>query len=307
MRAIVTGVSGFLGRHVADRLVSLGANVHGIARHPNSRTLPQVQLYSGDLIERHFANDLVRGVQPDMIVHLAASKVVQSDASTLIRENVSAAANLLEAASDVRPIPRVVIASSSLVYGTVGGRLNECIPLSPATPYAASKAAVEMIAIAYKECRNLPVLRARLFNLIGPGQRDGVAADLAARILDESQDSLGTGTFNLANAHHQRDFVDVRDAANAIVALADRGPVGSAFNVGSGSSRSVLECAQRLAEAAGVKVRVLPTSVPDTFVPCTADISAIAASVGWRPTISFATSIADLVATMRGGKENGQS
>jgi GDP-4-dehydro-6-deoxy-D-mannose reductase len=192
-----------------------------------------------------------------------------------------------------------------MVYGRAGpDPIAEGAVLAPITSYGASKAAAEGVAMAACEKRGLPVIRARLFNLMGPGQMDGVVGDLARRIAaaevaDPSDESM---EIKVGPLDSRRDFIDVRDAAAALIKLAICGEAGKAYNVATGVPHSVRQCFDGLASFA--RVRVHPRKSNTTAAGGhddiqIGDISLIRRVAGWEPEIPFAASLHDALNSAR--------
>jgi GDP-4-dehydro-6-deoxy-D-mannose reductase len=257
----------------------------------------------GDLRDMDFVRSVLDNVRPHLIFHLAGLKAAAGNETRLLYDhNVMATANLFESAAG-SGAPVVVSASSATVYGHAGpDPIGESMALAPATSYGASKAAAECLAMAACEEKGLPVIRARMFNLMGPGQADGVVGDLAHRIAaaEISGASDEPREIRVGALDARRDFIDVRDAAAALIRLAGRGEAGKAYNVATGVSHSVRQCFDGLASFARITV------CPSRFAALAGrediqvgDISLIGRVAGWGPKIPFATSLHDALASAR--------
>jgi len=212
---------------------------------------------------------------------------------------------LLEAVRKTRADCRVLIASSSAVYGPTTSEdppLTEEWPFRPLTHYAASKVAQEMTALHYALAYKMWTVRVRTFNLVGPGQPSGLlASDLAHRIALAERGGSPT-TLRVGNLFPRRDYTDVRDAARAYVLLAMGARPGEVYNVCSGRSYSVRECAELLMQMASVPLTLAAdaTLVRDVEI---ADqrgaFDSIRAVVGWQPGLSLEASLRDLLEDWR--------
>jgi len=241
-RALITGVTGMLGRELALCLGRRGYAVYGAARWPLDRWedglawLPIVC----DLADEAAVQRAVRLSRPEVVFHLAAaqaSALRSPSADRLFEVNVGGTLRLLTAVAEAAPGARVVIASTGAVYGPnpgPRGRWREESPLRPASPYAASKAAMELAARSAATAHNLGVVIARLFNLIGVSPRSdsapaGFARQLAAMMAEGGPRPLRTG-----NLQAVRDYLDARDAARALALLGELTGPDPVYNVCSG-------------------------------------------------------------------------
>lgn len=305
MRALVTGASGFVGRYLVPALQSEGYDVLACGG-PNDGNYFPIEL--SDAATMRAALDLSN---PDVVFHLAAQTFVPESLSApeaTYDANVLGTARLLEAmrgyGADAGRTPRLLFVSSAETYGAQPPQafpLTERAPLAPANPYAASKAAAEMIVLGEARSFGIDAVVVRAFNHIGPGQNDRfVVANFArqlAAIADGAEPLLYVG-----NLDAKRDFLDVRDVVRAYVALAKHGAANETYNICSGVARSIREVLRELIVAARVPVevrddpeRMRPSDVP-LFV---GDNSKLRAATGWEPEIPFRRSIRDIYEAAR--------
>lgn len=290
----MTGSEGFVGHWLIEHLRDQGDEVRGLDTEV-------------DVTDPTALKEVVVDTSPATICHLAArTSVAESWGSTraTYEVNTIGTANLLDAAAACRPRPRVLVVSSSEVYGRVIPEelpLSEDRSLAPVSPYAASKAAAEMVAIQAWLGRGLEVLRARPFNHTGPGQTNSFVvpalAEQVARAVSTGADELRTG-----NLEARRDITDVRDVVRAYRLLLLDGKPGEVYNVCSGRSVSIKEVAERLLALAGVKLaiavdpeRVRPVDIPELR----GDPSRIEAATGWKPEINLDSTLADVLTDWR--------
>jgi GDP-4-dehydro-6-deoxy-D-mannose reductase len=245
----------------------------------------------------------VARAKPQGICHLAAQASVGAsweDQPATYLVNTVGAVNVLSAALACQTRPRVLLISSSEVYGRIRpGDLpvGENAPFAPISPYAASKAAAEMAGLQAFLGQGLEVLRARPFNHTGPGQRTDFVVPALARQVAEAASS-GVDALYTGNLEPKRDITDVRDVVRAYRLLLDRGEPGEAYNVCSGSSVSIREIADRLLRVAGLDLpvvvdeqRVRPVEIPELR----GDPSKLRQATGWRPEIGLDQTLADVV------------
>lgn len=302
MRVLVTGASGFVGRHVVACLQEAGDEVAGTC-WGECANLPSVELHELDLGDRPGFERLLAAFRPDAVVHLAGLSHVGRSWGHLpeyYTVNVAGTENLLRAARGTRGAdgapPRVIIASSAEVYGAVPEAeqpLGEERVLSPGTPYALTKAACERLALALAGESAIVV---RSFNLIGPGQAKIFALPSFAAQLAEIRAGRSEPVLAVGNLAARRDFVHVGAAARAFALLVRQGEPGTVYNLASGEERSIAQALDRLIEVSGLDVRLAPD--PERMRPVdqpllVGDPGRLRA-LGWAPTPDFDAAIHEL-------------
>ncbi|MCP4205026.1 MAG: NAD-dependent epimerase/dehydratase family protein [bacterium] len=278
MRVLITGISGFLGRHLAPKLLAEGYEVYGI-RLEGGEPREGVVETQVDILDRSALNGVVSEMAPETVIHLAGLSHVGRSWDRMpqyFATNVLGVENIVAAA----PGARIVLASSSEVYGSVPSA-SQPIPESrrpaPRNPYGLTKAAAERLALASGG------IVVRMFNLVGPGQETAFALpSFAAQLADQRE--LDSAVLKVGNLEARRDFVHVSDGATAFVKLVERGEAREIYNLGSGTAVSIQEALDRLIEITGMTVsvevdaeRLRPVDVP---LLC-ADTSKLNA-LGWR-------------------------
>ncbi len=291
MRALVTGASGFVGRHLRRHLEAEGDEV-----------ISCDHVDGVDITDRTAVGDLFGRVRPDVVYHLAGwSDVGGSWASPVetFRANAEGTLHVLLASAEAG-VDRVVAVSSADVYGTVTEDelpIGEDAPLRPVSPYAVSKVAADFLGLQAWLGRRLAVVRVRAFNHLGPGQSTRfVAPAIAERIA--RNELIGTEVVPVGATTPRRDFTDVRDVVRAYRLLALRGEPGAAYNVCSGSDVSIGSLAQRLLAMATSPMRLErdPTLSRPVEVPVLrGDNRRLRAITGWTPQHPLAETLADLL------------
>jgi GDP-4-dehydro-6-deoxy-D-mannose reductase len=295
MRVLVTGSRGFVGSWLVRHFESSGDAVTGLDEN-------------ADVTDAALIREAVVGDSPDCIVHLAALSSVGSswgDSSRTYEVNTVGTANLLDAAAACANPPRVLVVSSSEVYGWAGREAlpaREELPVRPLSPYAASKAAAEIVAFQMFRSRKLEVIVARPFNHTGPGQTPAFVVPALAEQVAKAIAS-GTSTIKTGNLDVYRDISDVRDVVVAYRLLLENGRPGQIYNVCSGRSVSIRSVAERLIDLAGLDIsidvdqqRVRPVDVPDLW----GDPGRLAADCGWEPAYSLERTLGDVLDYWKG-------
>jgi len=293
VRVLVTGGRGFAGTHLVRHLVGCGDDVVVTDRATGGP----------DLLDAVAWRALVADVRPEAVYHLAAQPGVAAswaDPALTLRVNAEGTLHVLLACRDAG-VRRVLVVSTSDVYGGAPGGeqpLREDAPLRPVTPYAASKAAAEQVALQAWLGWGLEVVRVRPFNHVGPGQDDRfVAGALAARVA-EAEAGTGDGEVRVGNLSARRDFTDVRDVVRAYRAVVEAGEPGEVYHVCSGRAVAIAELAEALAGMARRPVRLVPDPAllrPVDTPLLVGDASRLGAATGWAPTIALADTLRDLL------------
>jgi GDP-4-dehydro-6-deoxy-D-mannose reductase len=315
MRALVTGVSGFVGGHLCEHLVAEGDQVVGFSATgkwpPEVAHLGRsVRIEQLDLIEagEDELADLVRRKQPEVIYHLAAQSNPQrsvADPRGTWALNLGGTLNLLEAVKASGTKPRVILVSSGTCYGDPAPEfipVREDCPLRPNNPYAASKAAADLLGIQHHLAHGTDAIVVRPFNHAGPRQSPRyVLAALAAQVAEV--EAGRKDVIEIGNLDVIRDFTDVRDVVRGYRLLAARGTAGEVYNLGSGRGTKIAEALEHLRSLASrpIAVRVDPARVRPVDLPLlVADASKLRAATGWEPGYSIERTLGDMLEFCRG-------
>ena len=292
-RILVTGAGGFIGSHLVESLVERGCRVRAMVRYTSgggrgwlddAPAAADVEFAAGDVRDHDTVRAAMTGC--DVVFHLAALiGIPYSYVSPLayVRTNVDGMLNVLEAARALG-VARVVVTSTSEVYGTAQYcPMDEAHPVHCQSPYAATKAGADQLAISYHRSFGLPVAIARPFNVYGPRQSDRALIPTIATQL------LAGGPVRLGNTNPTRDFTYVVDTARALTAVAGAERlVGEAANIGSGDEISVAALAELVGRVAGRDAtierdddRVRPGTSEVQRLCC--DSTKLRSLTGWRP------------------------
>ena len=296
---VVTGAGGFIGSHLVDRLLELGADVTAFVRY-NSRNDPgflggarngngsRLRPVYGDLTEADTVRNALRGA--DCVFHLAALVGIPYSyvhPNEVFAVNAGGTLNVLTAAKDLG-INKIVVTSTSEVYGTaLYTPIDEQHPKQPQSPYAASKIAADAMALSFHRSFELPVAVARPFNTYGPRQ------SYRAVIPTIIGQALGSDEIELGNTGPTRDFTFVADTVAGLIKVAESDEsIGEEINLGSGFEISIRDLAERIATTAGRSVHV--RSSAERIRPDASEVRRLVADrdkarrlTGWEPRIEL--------------------
>ena len=291
MRALVTGSSGFVGRHLVAHLEAAGDDVTGCDRAEGVDITDPGSLYPH-----------VAAAQPDVVYHLAGFADVGAswtDPAAAFRVNGEGTLHVL-AAARAAGTERVLVVGSADVYGTVTDAdlpLTEDQPLRPTSPYAASKVAADFLALQAFLGHGQATVRIRAFNHLGPGQTPRfVAAAIAERVARNER--TGAAEVGVGNVTPRRDFTDVRDVVRAYRLAAVGGVAGEAYHVCSGHDIAVRELAERLIALADRPMRLVadPELQRPVDIPVLrGSAEKLRAATGWVPEIPLERTLSDLL------------
>ncbi len=292
-RALITGISGFVGRHLERRLAERGWQVFGFDIRAERENV-----FAGDLTDRAALSSAIKQSKPDAIFHLAG--VIKSDSPEIFyKANLLGTLALFDAVMEADIHPNVVVASSSAVYGRTSGEkpITERMQLRPVTDYAVSKAAQETAALRYFDAFGMRVTIVRMFNLLGPGQSPDLACSAFARQIALAERS-GQMEIVTGNLDAKRDFVDVRDAVRAFELVAQKGKPGQVYNVCSGRAVAIQKCLSGMMSMSPrqLSARIDADRVQKNDVPVqVGSYQKLKKASGWSPKISLKQSLADLL------------
>lgn len=315
MRALVTGVAGFAGSYLAERLLSQGVEVWGLVQpggplrnlegiRQDSGTEGGLRLIEVDLLE---GSDLLRIVgesSPDRVFHLAAAASVRrslEDPREAFQVNVLGTRNLLEAIRRAGIQPRILMVSSADAYGQsarLPRPLEEDDPLLPVSPYGASKAAAEAVASRYGKEYGLHVIRVRPFPHCGPRQTPQFVLPDWARQLAEIEIGRRPRRLLVGNLSVRRDLSDVRDVVRAYCLALESGESGAVYNVCSGRVHSLRAVLEMLIGLTGLEVEIMADS--ERLRPHDLDVlagspAAFRLRTGWEAVIPLERTLQDLL------------
>lgn len=328
-RALITGITGMVGSHLADYLLEhTDWEIYGLCRWRSpldniSHLLPRinandrVHLVYGDLRDYLSMHEAVRKARPDFVFHLAAQSYPKTSFDSpldTLETNVQGTANVLEALrkNDIQAITHVC--ASSEVFGRVPREklpIDEECTFHPASPYAISKVGTDLIGRYYAEAYNMTVMTTRMFTHTGPRRGDVFAESTFAKQIAMIEAGLIPPVVKTGNLDSLRTFADVRDAVRAYHMLVTVNPIPAAYyNIGGTYTCTVADMLKALLAMSTVKnIRVetdperLRPIDADLQVPNTAKFKAV---TGWEPVIPFEQTMTDLLGYWRERVRSGQ-
>ncbi len=310
MKVLITGATGFAGRHLCKLLEQSEENeVFGTTLFDNDVIADSsVKVLKCDLLDRAAAKDVIDDIKPDQIFHLAALASVAdawNDTEKVLINNILAQLNLLQAVIELGVKPRILVISTGEVYGAVDKDdvpINENTRLKPNNPYATSKVTQEFLGLQYFASHGIPVIIARSFNHSGPGQKGNfVIPAFASQIVDAEQGKQEP-SMHVGNLEAKRDFLDVRDVVIAYKRLIDEGRPGEVYNVCSGKAVKIKDILDKLLDVSKVDIAVREDSErmrPSDTPLVVGDNSKLKKATGWEPKIDINQTIEDTLNYLR--------
>lgn len=307
MRVLITGATGFVGNHLASHLHTMrpDATLYGTKFFATETSNEHITTtFQIDLKDYERVRDLLVDCQPDYIYHLAAQAFVPRSFEApweTLENNIRSQLNLIQACIELGIRPRMLIISSAEIYGAVDAtRMPITIdtPMRPTNPYSVSKVTQDMLGLQYYLSHQMPIMRARAFNHIGPGQNTRFVAPAFATQIAKIEVNQQEPFIYVGNIEAQRDFTDVRDIVRAYQLITEQGQAGQAYNIASGKAYSIQYLLDTLLSYSDIEIeirvdeaRLRPVDVPVIL----GDYSQLNQDTGWKPTISFEGTLKDVL------------
>jgi GDP-mannose 4,6-dehydratase len=312
MKILITGITGFVGSHLAEYcLQQPEVKVFGVKRRESSLenikgVLSQISLRDCDLKDEEGVKKLIQEINPDRIFHLAAQSYVPDSfiaPRATIETNIIGTLNLLEAIRRAGIDPLIHICSSSEVYGEVHPEeipITENNPLRPQSPYAVSKVGEDLLAYQYFRSFGLKTIRTRAFTHTGPRRGSAFASSAFAKQIAEIEKGAKPPVLYVGNLDSVRTFLDVRDVVRAYWLTLDKGIPGEVYNIGGETALSIREMLNMLLRLSdkgkSVEVRVdqklLRPSDVTLQIP---SVEKFRKQTGWKPQIPLEKTLKDLL------------
>lgn len=303
MRALITGITGFAGGHLAQILLDRSDEVFGVARDHGTgleHLNQEVSLFIADLCDSAVVDNLLADIQPEAIYHLAGQAFVPAAWAApwqTMENNIRPQLNILQSMVKYQLKSRLLIVASNQVYGQVQKDqlpIKEETPFRPDNPYGVSKVAQDMLGLQYHLSHGLDIIRVRAFNHIGPRQNPVFVAASFARQIAQIEAGLTEPVIRVGNLEAKRDFTDVIDVMRAYALLVDHAVPGEAYNVGTGKAYSIQYLLDVLLGYSQAEIRIeqdpsrmRPSDIPVVY----ADNSKLRLQTGWEPDFKFKDSL----------------
>lgn len=329
-RALITGITGMVGSHLAEHLLArTDWEVVGMCRWrspldnlqaliPRIEARDRVSLVYGDLRDAVSLEHVVAAARPDYVFHLAAQSFPRTSFDSpldTLDTNILGTARLLEALRRDARDAMIHVCSSSEVFGRVA---KDKLPIAeecgfhPASPYAISKVGTDLLGQHYAEAWGMKVLVTRMFTHTGPRRGDVFAESTFAKQIAMIEHGLAEPVVKVGNLDSLRTVADVRDAVRAYHLLLTVDPVpGAVYNIGGSHSLTIGAILAALLELSPRKAEIRVETDPDRLRPIDADLQVpdcrkFMEHTGWRPEIPFERTIADLLDYWRGRVARGE-
>lgn len=309
MKVFITGINGFAGSHLTQYLLGIdGISVTGLDMSAPPEALSNQfgerapVVHCCDLGDAVAVAAAIEQEQPDAVIHLAARAQVAGawdNASAIMETNVVCTQTLMQSLHEKAPRARVLLISSSEVYGKAAPDempLTETSRLRPGNPYSASKAAQEFVGLQYLEAFGMEVVIARPFNHIGPGQVGNFVVAAFAKQIAEIEAGRREPVLRVGNLESARDFTDVRDIVAGYYLILTQGVPGECYNVASGRSHLISEILDILLALARVQPRIEPILElmrPSDTPLVVGDAAKLRALGDWQPRVPLKKSLTD--------------
>jgi GDP-4-dehydro-6-deoxy-D-mannose reductase len=300
MKALITGINGFVGKYLSKYLIEKGYDVYGTVIEDNIQ-MDDIKIYKMNLLDKEEVAETIRKIKPDQVYHLAGQSAVGlswNNPTLTININVNGTINLLDSIREENLDVKVLIIGSSDQYGPIKPEncpINEEHELNPSSPYAISKVTQENVAKLYVKAYGMKIIMVRAFNHIGPMQsKNFVVSDFASRIVDIEFGKQSI--MKVGNLEAYRDFTDVRDIVRGYNMLMERAHIGEIYNIGSGKAIKIQDVLDTLISLSKKYIKVeidkdklRPSDVP--IVEC--DNSKIKSHIGWQPQLDIRETLKD--------------
>lgn len=309
MRILITGITGFVGSHLAELALEKGAEVFGTYRWRSrldniQHLLTKIRLIECDLRDAISVRSAVKEAKPDWIFHLAAQSFVPASwaaPADTMHINVIGTINLFELVRQLELDCRILNAGSSEEYGLQFESelpIKETNPLRPLSPYAVSKVAQDLLGWQYHRSYGMFIVRTRAFNHSGPRRPEAFVDSGFAWQIARIESGLQEPVIYVGNLEAKRDFTDVRDIVRAYWLALEKGEPGEVYNICAGKAWSIREVLETLLSMAKVKVeirqdpmRMRPSDVPILI----GDSGKFRERTGWMPQIPYEQTLSDML------------
>lgn len=317
-KALITGITGMVGSHLADYLLeNTDWNIYGLVRwndkmdnisHLMDRInkKDRIELVYGDINDLSSLLVCFSNTKPDYVFHLAAQSYPKTSFDSpleTLETNILGTAKVLDAIKHLGLDPIIHVCASSEVFGRVPKEflpIHEDVTFHPASPYAISKVGTDLVGRFYAEAYGMTVMTTRMFTHTGPRRGDVFAESTFAKQIAMIEAGIIPPVIKVGNLNSLRTWSDVRDAVRAYYMLVTKDPIpGEYYNIGGSYSCSIKDMLDYLISLSTVKDIKVETD-PDRLRPIDADLqvpdtSKFKQHTGWEPKISFEKTMTDLL------------
>ena len=310
MRVLITGITGFVGSHLAEYCLARGdielfGTLRWRSRMDNIQDIvDDIELIDCDLRDYIAIRRCIADVRPDFIFHLAAQSFVptswKAPVETMVT-NVVGEINIFEAMRELGLGTRIQIAGSSEEYGLVLENevpIKETNPLRPLSPYGVSKVGQDLLGYQYHMSYNLNIIRTRAFNHTGPRRGDVFVSSNFAKQIAMVEKGKKEPVIEVGNLEARRDFTDVRDMVKAYWLSLEKGIPGEVYNIGSGKDVTIRKMLDMLLAHSNVEIEVRQDPArmrPSDVEILLADTTKLRELTGWVPEIPLEKTLGDLL------------
>lgn len=308
-KVLITGITGFVGSHLADFLLDKDVEIYGTYRWRSPKEninhiIEKLNLVYCDLLDASSVMDCIKGIKPDMIFHLAAQSYVPvsfNEPKITLETNIIGTLNLLEAVRHFKLDPIIHICSSSEVYGQVREEelpIKENNPIRPASPYAVSKVGEDLISYQYFLSYGIKTIRSRMFTHTGPRRGDVFVVSSFAKQIAMIELGLKEFVIKVGNLDSVRTFLDVRDAVRAYWLLINHCKPGEVYNIAGNRVMAIREMLDLLLNYTSIrneiKIEVDPKLLrPSDVTLQIADINKFVKETKWKAEIPLEKTLQD--------------
>jgi len=308
-RALITGISGFAGSHLAELLLSKKFEVYGTIRPRSKRDNiksieSKLKLIETDIRDAHSIYKLLKQTEPEYIFHLAAQSFAPASWNApqeTIVTNMISTINIFETVRQLNIDPIIQVAGSSEEYGLVHPNevpIKETNSLRPLNPYGVSKVGQDLLSYQYYKSYGIKTIITRAFNHTGPRHGEQFVTSTFAKQIVEIEKGKSDPILKVGNLKAKRDFTDVRDMVKAYLLAVEKCDYGEVYNICSGKTQVVGDVLNLLLSLSKVKIKIEQDSQrmrPSDVEILQGDCSKFKEKTGWSPTITFEKTMKDLL------------